>query len=153
MKRTQQDIAVIGAGLVGLAAAYKIHQKFPEANIYVIEKESGPALHQSTHNSGVIHSGIYYKPGSLKAKNCIKGYNELIEFCDKHQVDYDLCGKVIVATNKREIPTLKVILEKVKIAGNTKIETISETDLDRIRDEIKKDFHAFFTARLRVGCR
>lgn len=72
-----------------------------DLNVVVLEKESDLALHQTGHNSGVIHSGIYYKPGSLKAINCKKGYNQLIQFCDENAIQYDLCGKIIVATEKK----------------------------------------------------
>jgi L-2-hydroxyglutarate oxidase len=84
------DIIIIGAGLVGLATAYQAKLKNPDSKILILEKENDVALHQSGHNSGVIHSGIYYKPGSLKAKNCIEGYNSVINFAEKHGIRYDL---------------------------------------------------------------
>jgi L-2-hydroxyglutarate oxidase len=100
------DIAIIGAGIVGLATALKIKEKSPKKKIVIIDKESDVAAHQTGHNSGVIHSGLYYKPGSLKATNCITGYNMLVDFCQQNEVPYELCGKVVVATNKEEIPLL-----------------------------------------------
>jgi L-2-hydroxyglutarate oxidase len=107
----QKTIAIIGGGLVGLATAYRINEKFPDANIFLIEKELGPAEHQSSHNSGVIHSGIYYQPDSLKAKNCIAGYQYLLEFCEKNHVPYKITGKLIVAVKQEEEASLK-LLEK-----------------------------------------
>ena len=101
------DITIVGAGIVGLATAYKIQTKSPEKKILIIEKESGPSVHQTGHNSGVIHSGLYYKPGSLKAKNCIGGYNQLIRFCDEQEIKYELCGKIVVATQEHELPLLQ----------------------------------------------
>lgn len=106
------DILIIGAGLVGLATAYQTQLKNPDSKILILEKENDVALHQSGHNSGVIHSGIYYKPGSLKAKNCIEGYNSVINFAEKHGIRYDLCGKIIVATSQEELPLLDNIYKR-----------------------------------------
>jgi (S)-2-hydroxyglutarate dehydrogenase len=105
-------IIIVGGGIVGLATALKCITKIPNAKIIVLEKESVLAKHQTGNNSGVIHSGIYYKPGSLKATNCIRGYNELIQFCDENNIKYDLCGKLIVATNEHELPMLYSIYER-----------------------------------------
>ncbi|MDW9380306.1 L-2-hydroxyglutarate oxidase [Chryseobacterium sp. JV558] len=106
------DIIIIGAGLVGLATAYQTKLKNPDSKILILEKENDVALHQSGHNSGVIHSGIYYKPGSLKAKNCIEGYNSVINFAEKHGIRYDLCGKIIVATSQEELSLLDNIYKR-----------------------------------------
>lgn len=109
---TNLDYIIAGAGIVGLATAYQILHKQPDAKLLIIEKESGPAKHQTGNNSGVIHSGIYYKPGSLKAKNCIEGYHKLIQFCDENNIKYELCGKIIVALNQEEIPRLETLYER-----------------------------------------
>ncbi len=101
-----KDVIVIGAGIVGLATAWKIKSQAPQTNLVVIDKEDGPARHQTGHNSGVIHSGLYYKPGSLKAQNCIGGYHQLIAFCEEEGIPYDLCGKIVVATQEHELPLL-----------------------------------------------
>lgn len=98
------DAIIIGAGLVGLSTAYHYQLKNPDAKVLVLEKELAVAQHQSGHNSGVIHSGIYYKPGSLKASNCIDGYSSIIQFAQKYGIRYDLCGKIIVATTTDELP-------------------------------------------------
>jgi len=100
------DFCIIGGGIVGLATAFRLGQKFPDKSIGVIEKENKLAEHQTGRNSGVLHSGIYYKPGSLKARNCRKGKQAMERFCADHGIDYELCGKVIVATRKEEIGTL-----------------------------------------------
>src|ERR1043165_3009975 len=97
------DVIIGGAGIVGLASGLKILERKPGIKLLVIEKEGGEARHQSGHNSGVIHSGIYYKPGSLKAKNCIDGYNQLINFCSRENISYEICGKVIVAVDESEL--------------------------------------------------
>ncbi len=103
------DIIVIGGGIVGLGAAYKLQKTFPQYKIVVLEKENSLAAHQTGHNSGVIHSGIYYKPGSYKAKNCKTGRLELVDFCKEHNIKHDVCGKVIVATESWELPSLEKI--------------------------------------------
>ncbi len=106
------DAIIIGAGLVGLSTAYQYQLKNPQAKVLVLEKEHTVAQHQSGHNSGVIHSGIYYKPGSLKAKNCIEGYQSIVQFAERYGISYDLCGKIIVATNRDELPLLDTIYQR-----------------------------------------
>ena len=94
------DILIIGAGIVGLATAYTLTQQYPDKRITVLEKEAGLAQHQTGHNSGVLHSGVYYKPGSLKAVNSLAGRRAMLEFCDREGIPYKLCGKVIVAVGE-----------------------------------------------------
>jgi len=106
------DVIVIGGGIVGLATAYKMLEQKPGLKLRILEKEKSIGLHQSGHNSGVIHSGIYYKPGSMKAKNCRRGVRELLLFCDKFNVQYDLCGKVIVAVNSEEVDRLDALYKR-----------------------------------------
>ncbi|HLH34947.1 MAG TPA: L-2-hydroxyglutarate oxidase [Alloacidobacterium sp.] len=109
---SQVDIAIIGGGIVGLATGLEFTRQFPGASLAVIEKEPSVASHQTGHNSGVIHSGIYYKPGSLKARLCAEGVNALVRFCDAHEVPYEICGKVIVATTEEELPKLDEIYRR-----------------------------------------
>jgi len=123
------DIIIIGGGIVGLATAYELNRKSPQKKVLLLEKESQLAKHQTGNNSGVIHSGVYYKPGSLKAKNCIGGYNRLIEFCNKEAVPYELCGKIIVATNKAELPTLQMIEERGKANGLSNLKRLSREEV------------------------
>ncbi|MFC2133299.1 L-2-hydroxyglutarate oxidase [Bacteroidota bacterium] len=106
------DITIIGTGIVGLAAGLKILEKNPKLKILFLEKENNISQHQTGNNSGVIHSGIYYKPGSLKAKNCINGYNQLLEFCSTQNIKFDICGKLIVATKESEIPYLNKLFDR-----------------------------------------
>lgn len=120
----RSDIVVIGAGIVGLATAYQIQKKAPNLSIIVIDKEKKVAEHQTGHNSGVIHSGLYYRPDSLKALNCIQGYHMLLKFCQQHQVPYEICGKVVVATSKEEIPYLDQLFERGKANGLQGIQRI-----------------------------
>ena len=106
------DVAIIGGGIVGLATGLEILSRFPGVSLAVIEKEPEVAAHQTGHNSGVIHSGIYYKPGSLKAKLCTEGVDALLHFCDEHVIPYEICGKVIVATSSSESAQLDELFRR-----------------------------------------
>ncbi len=105
------DLAIIGGGIVGLAAGMELLTRYPSLRLVILEKEHELAQHQTGHNSGVIHSGIYYAPGSLKARACVEGKSKLIEFCDEHGIPYEQCGKVIVATHEEELPRLEHLYE------------------------------------------
>lgn len=111
------DIVVVGAGIVGLATAMKLQERFPDRSLLVAEAEGRVGAHQSGHNSGVIHSGIYYKPGSVKAICCRRGKQAMEAFCQEHQIAWDRCGKVVVATNAEELPRLDRIAERAKENG------------------------------------
>ena len=108
----QYDVVLVGGGIVGLATGYKLISARPDLKIAILEKESQLAKHQTANNSGVIHSGLYYKPGSLKAINCIKGYHELVTFCKKEKIPYEITGKVVVATRESQRPLLDMLLER-----------------------------------------
>ena len=123
------DIIIIGGGIVGLATAYKILENAPDTRLCILEKEIQIATHQTGNNSGVIHSGIYYAPGSLKAKNCKRGYSLLLDFAKKHAIPYDICGKVIVATNEQEIQKLHSIYQRGVENGLSGIELIDRKNL------------------------
>ena len=126
--KTEFDICVIGAGIVGLSTAYSLRQKFPTKTIAVVEKEHSFCLHQTGRNSGVIHSGIYYKPGSKKALNCRSGKKILERFCNDQGVDFELCGKVIVATSESEVPKLKELYSR-GLSNKVNCELISKQRL------------------------
>jgi L-2-hydroxyglutarate oxidase len=111
------DVVVIGGGIVGLATAYQLTKLRPGAGVVVLEKEPQPAIHQTGHNSGVLHSGIYYKPGSLRALNCRSGKRLMEEFCAQEGIPFDICGKVIVACSEDELPGLKKIFERGQANG------------------------------------
>ncbi len=119
------DIIIIGGGIVGLATGLKLKEGNPELKIALLEKENKVASHQTGNNSGVIHAGVYYKPGSQKAINCRKGYQQLIDFCNKEDVKYDLCGKLIVATKNEELPRLENLWERGQQNGLTEMKKIS----------------------------
>lgn len=111
MEEKIYDIIIVGGGIVGLSVAYKLQLHHPHLKLLVLEKEPKLSMHQTGRNSGVIHSGLYYKPGSSKAKNCVTGRRELVKFCEEHKVAYDVCGKVVVATQESELPFLDKIFQ------------------------------------------
>ena len=113
----------MGAGIVGLATAWAATKRRPGARVVVLEKEDSVAYHQTGRNSGVIHSGIYYKPGSLKAETCRAGRAALIDFCREHGVSYELCGKVVVALDESELPALETIRERA-VANGAQVEVL-----------------------------
>lgn len=127
----QFDVAIVGGGIVGLATAYKIQSNFPSLNLIIFEKEDELAFHQSGRNSGVIHSGLYYKTGSMKAKNCVYGKHLLINYAKKNKLVYDICGKLVVANNLKELQTL----EKLKINGERNgLSALSILNSDQIKE-------------------
>ena len=131
------QVIVIGGGIVGLATALKLTQKVPGIDLLLIEKEQSLCAHQTGNNSGVIHSGIYYKPGSLKATNCRDGYRQLISFCDGHDIPYELCGKVIVATEEHQLGTLDMLYERGLENGLQGVRKISGGELHEIEPHVK----------------
>ena len=125
------DIAIIGGGIVGAATLYKLQRAYPQLSIVLFEKEDQLAAHQTGNNSGVIHSGLYYKPGSLKAKNCVSGRHELVKFAEDYNVSHDVCGKVVVATKQSEFKFMDEIFEN-GLANNT--EGIEKISGDQVKD-------------------
>ena len=125
------DIIIIGGGLVGLSTAFKIQQKLPNNTILLLEKEEELSIHQSGRNSGVIHSGLYYQEGSLKAKNCVLGRRELVSFAKKYNIQHDVCGKLVVATDQKELDFLPKLLNRGIANGLQNLELLNP---DQIRD-------------------
>ena len=123
------DVIVIGGGIVGLASAYSVLEQNAGLRLVVIEKENTLAAHQTGRNSGVIHSGLYYKPGSLKAQNCQNGYKLLLEFCAKEEVAYEICGKIVVATKTEEFSRLEELAIRGKANGLSRIRHLSESEI------------------------
>ncbi len=130
------DVLIIGGGIVGLATALRIKQQRPALKVLLIDKEPAVARHQTGHNSGVIHSGLYYKPGSLKATNCIRGYRMLIDFCDAEGIPYDLCGKIVVATKQEELPQLDVLHQRGQQNGLTGLKKLSVGEMREIEPHV-----------------
>jgi L-2-hydroxyglutarate oxidase len=137
MKSPVYDILIIGAGIVGAATAYHLIKKQPSLKIAILEKEASVSFHQSDRNSGVIHSGVYYEPGSAKAINCQKGYKSLLEFCSENDVDFDLCGKVIVANDESELATLDTIFKRGKANGLESIKYLDPQQIAEIEPYVK----------------
>jgi len=129
---SQVQVAIIGAGIVGLATGLELTSRYPGVSLVVIEKESAIATHQTSHNSGVIHSGIYYKPGSLKARLCVEGSEALVRFCQENGVPYDLCGKVIVATTENELPRLDQLYRRGNANGLNRLQMLTAEELREI---------------------
>jgi L-2-hydroxyglutarate oxidase LhgO len=125
------DVAIIGAGIVGLAVGWQLIRQNPDLKVLVLEKEREVAAHQTGHNSGVIHSGMYYKPGSLKAQLCVEGAAAMVRFCQEHGIPHEICGKVIVATNEQELPQLEEILRRGRANG---VANLRELTAEQIRE-------------------
>jgi (S)-2-hydroxyglutarate dehydrogenase len=123
------DVLIIGGGIVGLATALVLKETKPELKVCLLEKEHVLANHQTGNNSGVIHSGIYYKPGSLKATNCINGYKMLLDFCNREGIPYELCGKLIVATHEAELMRLEDLYQRGLQNGLLEIKKVAATDI------------------------
>ena len=123
------DITIIGGGIVGLATAMKLKESNADLKIVLLEKENQIACHQTGNNSGVIHSGVYYKPGSKKALNCRRGYQMLIDFCEKENIKFDLCGKLIVATEQEELPRLENLWERGLQNGLAKMQKLNSSQI------------------------
>ncbi len=130
------DILIIGGGIVGLATALKLKQTNPHLTLILLEKESELAKHQTGNNSGVIHSGLYYKPGSLKAINCIKGYHLLVDFCKANEIPFELCGKVVVATSEVELPLLDNLFVRGQQNGLANLRKLSQGELKEIEPHV-----------------
>lgn len=124
-----KSVCIIGGGIVGLATGYKLLTANPNISLTLIEKEHDLAHHQTGHNSGVIHSGLYYKPGSLKAKNCIDGYNQLVKFCEEEDIPFELCGKIVVATSEQEIGYLDKLFDRGVENGLKDLKKLSKEEL------------------------
>jgi len=139
-----ERIVVVGGGIVGLAAAWRLGQRFPDARVTVLEKESAVAQHQSSHNSGVLHAGLYYKPGSRKARLAVRGIRQMIEFCQQHSVSHEVCGKIVVAATEEEVPRLKGLLERGTANGLEGLRWLSGDELREIEP------HAAGVAAVRV---
>ena len=132
MTDSRYQVAIVGGGIVGLAVALEITRRFPRVRLVLLEKEDRVGRHQSGHNSGVIHSGVYYKPGSPKAKLCVAGAAAMVEFCREHGIPHQVCGKVIVATHEEEFPRLEELRRRGEANGLTGLRSIGPEQLREI---------------------
>jgi L-2-hydroxyglutarate oxidase len=139
-----KKFAIIGGGIVGLATAYRLTERFPSARVWVLEKETGVGQHQTGHNSGVLHCGLYYKPGSVKARLAVTGIRQMVEFCRENDVPHEICGKLVVAANENEVPRLRALEERGTANGLEGLRWLN-------RDEMREiEPHAGGVAALRV---
>ncbi|MDZ4823810.1 MAG: L-2-hydroxyglutarate oxidase [Flavobacteriales bacterium] len=140
------DITIVGGGIVGSATFYKLQKRFPQLRILLLEKERALAHHQTGNNSGVIHSGIYYKPGSQKALNCVSGRKELVQFAREHNIKHDVCGKLIVAIDSTELPQMEKIWQNGVQNGIEEMRKVSANEIREIEP------HCIGIAGIHVGC-
>lgn len=136
MNDKKYDIAIVGGGIVGLATAYKIQLNFPKIDIVVLEKEAELAFHQTGRNSGVLHSGLYYRPGSLRAENCVKGRKQLVHFAKDNNIDFDICGKIVVASNQEEVKRLKELKYNGQKNGLVGLQILDPVDFKKIEPNV-----------------
>jgi (S)-2-hydroxyglutarate dehydrogenase len=136
MNSLTYDIAVIGGGVVGLSFAMQAAEQFPRLRVLVLEKEAGVARHQTGHNSGVIHSGVYYKPGSLKARLCVQGAREMVEFCSHYGIPHNVCGKLIVATAAEEVAWLDDLLARGSANGLVGLRALGPDEMREIEPHV-----------------
>src|ERR1700722_11102945 len=132
MTDSRPNVVIIGGGIVGLGVALVITRRFPDLRLLLLEKEDRVARHQSGHNSGVIHSGVYYKPGSLKARLCVTGAAAMVKFCCEYGIPHEVCGKVIVATDVEELPGLEQLRQRGEANGLTGLRLIGANELREI---------------------
>ncbi|MBI5558988.1 MAG: L-2-hydroxyglutarate oxidase [Deltaproteobacteria bacterium] len=132
----RHDLLIIGGGIIGLAVCQKILEARPQTRVLLLEKEEDVARHQTGHNSGVIHSGIYYAPGTIKAATCRRGYELLVDWCRKQHVDYEICGKIVVATHEAELPHLQTLYERGLKNGLQAIRLVSAAELRELEPHV-----------------
>src|SRR6202166_3899582 len=131
-----QRVVVVGGGIVGLAAPYRIGQQDRRARVTVLEKESAVGRHQSGHNSGVLHSGLYYKPGSTKARLAVRGIRQMVEFCREHSIPHEICGKLVVAANEEELPRLRDLPERGLANGLEDLGMLGPSEMREIEPHV-----------------
>ena len=122
-------IAIVGGGIVGLATAYRLQQRIPGVEVSLLEKEPRVGQHQSSHNSGVLHCGLYYKPGSKRARLAVRGIRQMVEFHQRHNIRHEVCGKVVVATTTEEVPRLEGLFERGQQNGLQGLQLLSADQL------------------------
>lgn len=133
---TQKSFVIIGGGLVGLATAYRLLERFPSAKVTLLEKESSVGMHQSTHNSGVLHAGLYYAPGSAKAKLAVTGIKQMVAFCRAEKIDHEICGKLVVAVTPDELPRLDELLRRGTANGLQGLRKIEGDEIRKIEPNV-----------------
>src|SRR5258708_10655242 len=131
-----QSILIIGGGIVGLATAYRLLERFPAAKVTLLEKEAAVGAHQSTHNSGVLHAGLYYQPGSAKARLAVAGIRQMVNFCRVENIPHDVCGKLVVAVSPDELPRLDGLLKRGVANGLQGLRKLRAAEMRRIEPSV-----------------
>ncbi|MBV9611968.1 MAG: FAD-dependent oxidoreductase, partial [Acidobacteriaceae bacterium] len=129
-------VVIVGGGIVGLATAYRLGKKFPDTAVTVLEKESGVGQHQSGHNSGVLHAGTYYAPGSLRARLAVRGIRQMVAFCRENDIPHDVCGKLIVASEESELPRLQALFERGQKNGLSALRILRPEEMKEIEPHV-----------------
>ena len=132
MIKEKFDVSIVGGGIVGLATAYKLQITFPKLKIVVLEKEDSLAFHQTGRNSGVIHSGLYYKPNSFRAKNCVEGRKQLVKFAIENKIDHEICGKIVLAKDEKESERLKILKINGEQNGLIGLRILNKSQLNEV---------------------
>jgi len=129
-------VVIVGGGIVGLATAYRLNERLPDAEVTVLEKENAVGRHQTAHNSGVLHAGLYYKPGSAKARLAVSGLRQMVAFCKDNAISYEICGKLVVAANEEELPRLRDLHERGRQNGLEGIEMLNRDQMREIEPHV-----------------
>src|SRR5690242_7769642 len=127
---------VVGGGIVGLATAYRLVEKFPGAAVTLLEKESAVGRHQTAHNSGVLHCGLYYKPGSIKARLAVSGILQMTRFCQEHNIPHEICGKLVVAADESEVPRLNDLHERGRLNGLSGLQMLTRDQMREVEPHV-----------------
>ncbi len=127
---------IIGGGIIGLATAYRLLERYPDRKAIVFEKESAPGRHQTGHNSGVLHAGLYYKPGSIKARLAVEGIRQMVAFCERHSVKHEICGKLVVAAGEDEVPRMMDLFERSQANGLRDVRVLSRDEMREIEPHV-----------------
>jgi L-2-hydroxyglutarate oxidase len=129
-------VIIVGGGIVGLATAYRLGEKFPGARITLLEKEAGLGRHQTGHNSGVLHCGLYYQPGSVKARLAVSGIRQMVEFCQENSIPHEVCGKLVVAANESELPRLRALHARGQVNGLEGLRWLTADEMREIEPHV-----------------
>src|ERR1019366_6086104 len=129
-------VVIVGGGIVGLATAYRLSERFPGARVCVLEKEAGGGRHQTGHNSGVLHCGLYYKPGSVKARLAVTGIRQMVEFCRENAVPHEICGKLVVAVDDEEVARLRALHERGVANGLTGLRWMTRDEMREVEPHV-----------------
>src|SRR5580698_6596155 len=134
--KSNERVAIVGGGIVGLATAYQLSARFPDARITVLEKENTVGRHQTGHNSGVLHCGLYYKPGSVKARLAVTGIRRMVEFCRENEIPHEICGKLVIAADESEVSRLHDLHERGTANGLEGLRWLGREEMREIEPHV-----------------